>query len=279
MTIGTRPAPAPEPSSAPSSPEPSFARAAWITFGSLVAVGTLVYGVFWYVQAWSFERTSTRAVFAADARSLDVRNGAGSTRIVATEADEILVEAKITYGLRKPTDQSWVDGEKLVVRASCSAFLGQWCGVDYTIHVPADVEVLARGSGGGVRVEGIDGAVDVSSSGGGVRVDNVGGQLRLRASGGGISGSRLRSEVVDASSSGGGVRLTFAAPPSEAKVRSSGGGVTVVVPDTGGPYNIRASSSGGSVRTSGVRHDPASPRLIDVGSSGGGVTVRYPDDT
>ncbi|WP_131831093.1 hypothetical protein [Frankia sp. CcI49] len=272
MITETRPGPAPRP------PHRSGARAAWIAFGSVVAVTTLVYGAVSYMQLWAFDRSSTRGVFTQDVRSLDVHNGAGSTRIVATDADEIVVEAKVTYGLRKPTNESWVDGEKLVVQASCHPFLSQWCGVDYTIRVPADVAVHVRGSGGGVRVEGIDSAIDVSSSGGGVRVDDVGGPLRLRSSGGGITGQRLRSEMVDVSSSGGGVRLTFASAPSDAVVRSSGGGVTVVVPDTGEPYNIRASSSGGSVRTSQVRHDPSSPSRIDVGSSGGGVTVRYPDD-
>jgi hypothetical protein len=74
------------------------------------------------------------------------------------------------------------------------------------------------------------------------------------------------------------VRLAFSAAPHDVTVRSSGGGVTVVLPDTPGGYDVQASSSGGSVRTSEVHHDPASDRRIEVSSSGGGVTVRPPGE-
>lgn len=271
MITETRPAPSSK------QPEPGGARAAWIALGSIFAVATLLYGTFSIVQLLAFARTSTRDVFAEDVRSIDVRNGAGRTTIVATQGDEVVVEASITYGIQKPQNDSRVEGDQLVVRSDCSGF-AQWCTVNYTVRVPPDVEVYVRGSGGGVVIEGIDGAIDASSSGGGVRVDDVGGPLRLRASGGGINAQRLRSEVVDASSSCGGVRLSFSEPPTDVAASSSGGGVTVVLPDTTDAYNVSASSSGGSVRTSEVRHDPTSARRIAVDASGGGVTVRHPGE-
>lgn len=271
MITETRPAPMPKP------PDSSGGRAAWIALGSIFAVASLVYGAFFIVQLLAYATTSTREVFVEDVRSVDVRNGAGKTRIVATDDDEVVVEASITYGLQKPDNEATIEGDQLVVRSSCPGF-SQWCNVGYTIYVPADVAVVVRGSGGGVTVEGITGPIDASSSGGGVRVVDVRGPLRLRSSGGGITGERVRSGTVDANSSGGGVRLTFAEPPRDVAVHSSGGGVTVVVPETPEGYNIQASSSGGSVRTSEVRHDPASDRRIEVSSSGGGVTVRPPGE-
>ena len=251
MITETRPAPMPKP------PDSSGGRAAWIALGSFFAVASLVYGAFFIVQLLAYATTSTREVFVEDVRSVDVRNGAGKTRIVATDDDEVVVEASITYGLQKPDNEATIEGDQLVVRSSCPGF-SQWCNVGYTIYVPADVAVVVRGSGGGVTVEGITGPIDASSSGGGVRVVDVRGPLRLRSSGGGITGERVRSGTVDAN--------------------SSGGGVTVVVPETPEGYNIQASSSGGSVRTSEVRHDPASDRRIEVSSSGGGVTVRPPGE-
>lgn len=269
MITETRPQTAARP------PDPSGSRAAWIALGSLFAVAALAYGVFSIVQLLAFARTSTQETFTEQVASIDIRNGSGKTRIVATEGDEVIVEAKITHGLQKPSNDAHVDGDQLVVRSSCPTF-EQWCNVSYTIHVPADVDVTVRGSGGGVTVEGIEGALDASSSGGGLRVVDVSGPLRLRASGGGITADRVRSEVLDANSSGGGVRVTFTEPPRDVDVHSSGGGVTVVLPEAGSGYNIRASSSGGSVRTDEVHHDPASDRIIQVSSSGGGVTVRHP---
>jgi hypothetical protein len=267
----TRPTQAPKPSGSPGG------RAAWIALGSIFAAATLLYGVYSVVQLLAYAKTSTSTTFTEDVRSIDVRNGAGKTRIVATDDDEIVVEASITYGLQKPDNEATVEGDQLVVRSSCPTF-SQWCNVSYTILVPKDVDVVVRGSGGGITVEGIAGAIDASSSGGGVRVTDVSGSLRLRSSGGGITGERVRSETVDANASGGGVRISFAAPPRDVAVHSSGGGVTIVVPPVADGYNIQASSSGGSVRTSEVRHDPASDRRIEVSSSGGGVTVRPPGE-
>jgi hypothetical protein len=206
-----------------------------------------------------------------------VRSDAGSARIVGADRDDIVVDAKITYGLQKPGNEVRVEGDTLVVDSSCSAWSNTWCDVDYTVQVPRDVTVVARASGGGLRIEGLDGPVDASSSGGGVRVTDTGGDLRLSSSGGGVRGEGLRSPVVDADSSGGGVRLTFVEAPRTVRADSSGGGVTVEVP---GPfaYNIDADSSGGGVDVSGVRHDPTSERSITVDSSGGGVTVRYTEE-
>jgi hypothetical protein len=84
----------------------------------------------------------------------------------------------------------------------------------------------------------------------------------------------LTSSAVQAESSGGGVHLSFVQPPTNVDVTSSGGSVTVDLPDTGDFYRVDASASGGSVRN-GVRTDPSSARVIHATSSGGGVRVDY----
>lgn len=270
------------PSSPPSSaappprpPDPKGARTAWIALGSIIAVATLVYGVLSVVGLLSWAHKDVQFVFDDPVTTVDIDNDAGRVRVVAGAGDEIVVDADITYGLRDADVDAHVEGDRLLVRASCPIVVFGTCNVRYTVRVPADVAVRVRASGGGITVDGVEGAVDASSSGGGVRLVDTGGPIVARSSGGGVRGEDLRSDRVDASSSGGGVRLSFASPPSEVRASSSGGGVTVEVPDTPEPYAVQASSSGGSVRTSGVRHDPDSPRIIDVRSSGGGVTVRY----
>jgi hypothetical protein len=263
---------------APPQPGARGGRAAWVAAGSVFAVLALVYGTYTVVGLLAFAKAGTHvaydAVAAAGVVHVDVRNGSGHTTIVGTDGDEIVVDADLTYGLWKPSNETRIEGDTLVVRSSCSAFANTWCGVDYTISVPRGVSVLARGSGGGLTIEGVDGSIDASSSGGGVRVVDAGGTLHLRSSGGGVRGERLRAQIVDAGSSGGGVRLSFVEPPRRVDAGSSGGGVTIEVPS---PYAfaIHANSSGGGVDTSEVRHDPASDRTIHVSSSGGGVTVRY----
>lgn len=259
----------------PRKPDPKGTRTAWIAFGSIVAVATLVYGVLSVVGLLSWARKDVQLVFDDPVTTVDIDNDAGRVRVVAGSGDEVVVNANVTYGLRDAHVDAHVEGDRLIVRASCPIVIFGTCDVDYTVEVPADVAVRVRASGGGITIDGVEGAVDASSSGGGVRLVDTGGPIVARSSGGGVRGEDLRSESVDASSSGGGVRLSFTTTPDEVRARSSGGGVTVEVPDTPEPYAVQASSSGGSVRTSDVRHDPDSPRIIDVRSSGGGVTVRY----
>jgi hypothetical protein len=260
--------------------ERSVGRALWIVFGSIFAVVTLAYGTYTAVGLVAFARTSTHVVFDAeeirDVTRIDVRSDAGSTRIVGSDRDDIVVDARITYGLQKPDDDTRIEGDTLVVDSSCPALSNTWCNLDYTIYVPRQVAVQARASGGGLRIEGVDGPVDASSSGGGLRVADTGGNLRLDSSGGGVRGERLRSPVVDADSSGGGVRLSFVEAPTTVHADSSGGGITIEVPRPLA-FNIDADSSGGGVDVSEVRHDPTSERTISADSSGGGVTIRYAD--
>jgi hypothetical protein len=253
---------------------PQAGRQAWIILGSIFAVITLAYGTLSVIQLFAFARATEQYTFTDVVRAVDIHNETGSTTVIGAEGDEVVVDAKIVHGFRRPDiDAQVVDGV-LTVRATCSSWLDTWCIADLTVRVPRDVSLRADADGGGLRVEGIEGDVEVSSSGGGVRLVDVGGDIRARASGGGVRGEQLRSRVADVSSSGGGVRLSFVDPPDAVDARSSGGGVTIEVPS---PYAfvIDASSSGGGVDTSEVVHDPNADRTIRVRSSGGGVTVRY----
>jgi hypothetical protein len=260
----------------------TFNRAAWTALGSVFAVAALAYGTYTVVGLVAYAHEDTHVEFdaatSAGVARIEVHNDTGSARIVGLDdQDEIVVDADVTYGLHKPSNDVHIEGDTLVVRSSCSAWSNTFCDTDFVITVPSRVAVHASAAGGGLRIEGIDGTVDASSSGGGLHLRDVGGDLVLRSSGGGVTGDDLRSTAVEAGSSGGGVRLSFAEPPDNVDVGSSGGGVTIELPPPYA-YDIRARSSGGGVHTSEVRHDPSSGRIIDVSSSGGGVTIRYRTD-
>lgn len=265
------------PPSAPSAPPSrSSSRSAWIVAGSLFCVLSLAYGVFAVVDLLAFGRDHFQRTFTDTVTTIEIRNGAGSVRVEGTTGDDVAIDASIRRGLRKPSHREILTGDRLVLDANCPAMFTNMCNLDYAVRVPAGVSILIRSDGGGVRLLNVAGSVDASSSGGGIRVSGTTGALRLRSSGGGISGDGLRSAIVDASSSGGGVSLVFTAPPSSVVAGSSGGRVSIEVPDTPDAYRLAATSSGGGVSTS-IRTDPTSSRSIEAHSSGGGVTVRYPN--
>ena len=254
-------------------------RRTWIGAGAVMAVASLGWGTLQATSLLAFDRQSFRSSFTttetAAIQRIDIDNAAGSVDIVGSDRQDIAIDGHVVRGLQAPKHSERVTGNTLEIDATCHS-LSNFCSVDYDIQVPRDVAVRIRASGGGVRVTNVAGEQDIGSSGGGVRVEGADGALRLRSSGGGITAIGLRAAVADVSSSGGGVRLEFVDAPQTVRASSSGGGVTVVIPDTDVAYNVDASSSGGSVSRD-IRSDPESARSISVDSSGGGVTVQYPN--
>jgi hypothetical protein len=214
-------------------------RTAWLLGGSLFSVAAISFGAVNLVDLLAHEQSHVHVEFADSVRTLDVDSDGGSIHIEGTDATTVTVDAAISEGLRRGRHSEQVEGDRLVVRATCPAFLSQWCGVTYTIRVPRTTSVVVRSSDGSITVTG------------------------------------LASASVDARSSDGAVRIAFDAPPQHVVASSDDGGITVVVPDTPDPYLVDASSSDGGTDVR-VRTDPTSTRVIDAHSSDGRVTVRYP---
>jgi DUF4097 and DUF4098 domain-containing protein YvlB len=103
-------------------------------------------------------------------------------------------------------------------------------------------------SGGGIDVATGSGSLEATTSGGGIRVKDFNGPTRVNTSGGGLSLEHLVGEV-HGSTSGGSIHAVLSAPLGEAtKLTTSGGGITVRLPENEA-FNLDASTSGGSVRS------------------------------
>jgi hypothetical protein len=255
-------------------PKTRSIRTAWLAGGSLFAVAMLGYGSTQTVGLLAHQRRHAHTVISTPVRAMDVSSGAGRLRIQATTDPNITIDASISDGLFSPTHHESVQGDVLVIRSSCVPTFNTFCTVNYTIRVPQGLSIKARSSGDAISVTGLNGDLDLSSSGGGVRVNGGGGRMHLSSSGGPINATGISSDTVSTNSSGGGIHVSFAQPPSNVSASSSGGAVTIDLPNTGDAYHVQASSSGGSTHTD-VRIDPTSPRLVKAHSSGGGVRVRY----
>lgn len=103
-------------------------------------------------------------------------------------------------------------------------------------------------SGGGIEVAGGSGSLDGDTSGGSVTVRDFKGPTHVESSGGGITIENVTGKV-EGSTSGGSISARFSAPLSEeVKLGTSGGGVTLHVPDNSA-FDLDASTSGGSVNS------------------------------
>jgi Toastrack DUF4097 len=232
-------------------------RTAWLLGGSLFSVAAIAFGAFNLVDLLAHEEHHLHVEFTDAVRVVDIDTDGGSIHIEGTDATTTVVDADISQGLRSGDHSERVDGDRLVVRATCPAFGSQWCSATYTIRVPRGVAVQATSSDSSITVAGVDG------------------ELQLHSSDGGITATDVRSPTAAASSGDGRVALAFAAAPTQVRATSSDGAVTVVVPDTSDAYRVDATTSDGTTDVR-VRTDPASARVIDTHSSDGRVTVRYP---
>lgn len=166
------------------------------------------------------------------------------------------------------------------------SLFGRWgrgINIAYTLMVPFEYDVKLRTSGGGISVKKIDGDIDGRTSGGGIRTEELTGVINLTTSGGGIQADRLKGTIVlktsggsiavngalgdlsaqtsggpirlsdiegkvDARTSGGGITLRYLGENEGINLRTSGGSVTVHLPEEI-DANISARTSGGSVST------------------------------
>ncbi|WP_163710737.1 DUF4097 family beta strand repeat-containing protein [Mangrovibacterium lignilyticum] len=115
-------------------------------------------------------------------------------------------------------------------------------GISLTITLPQQMSCNVSSSGGGLKIDGVEGAHVFSSSGGGVQLVNVSGTTEAKSSGGGVKATNQHGD---------------------ARLSSSGGGVTV----DGAQGSVYARSSGGGVHLNDIHGD------ADASSSGGGVSV------
>lgn len=253
-------------------------RIAWIAVGSIAAAtGLLVAGTS-VASAFARDSETTRQVVRDPVEVLEVDGHHNvSVRIVGSDRDDVVVEAVAHRGLLTPDQDVEVQGDRLHVSSSCGPFspfaVGLFCGTEYTISVPADLDVEVDGAGG-VTVVDVAGRVDVSANGGSVTLDGASGPVDVSADGGSVDGVGLRTAVVDASADGGSIDLAFAAPPRRLDLSSDGGSVVVELPDAPVAYRVDTSADGGRVDTQ-IRTDPEADRAITAHSDGGSVVLRY----
>ncbi|MEV2275648.1 DUF4097 family beta strand repeat-containing protein [Nocardiopsis sp. NPDC049922] len=274
---------------ASSSKEPGGFRAGpWMLLGAVLVValiGVTVVSVLGNVTVDRERRGDT----LGSAAFLEIDNDtAGDVTVSAGAGDEVALERTLRSGpFQEPGDDVEEEDGGTFVEAECEGlwFLGGDCAVDYDVTVPEGTQVTVSTTSGRIRVENVDGRLDLSSTSGDVVVsDNVGDVAASSTSGGlelaGVEGSveaettaggilaSGSGESLSAESVSGGVDVSgFTARTVEAA--STSGAVVV----GGGFASAEVSTTSGSVE---VATEDAFDRL-SVDSTSGAVRVRVPE--
>jgi hypothetical protein len=238
-------------------------RIGWRVAGTVVAVLMLGIGTANAVGALAHDTWRVHRVIATPVTVVDVATSGGSITAVGTagsaETEGVVVDMTVSRGLETPSHSEDVVGDRAVLRSHCVPFVGYtFCQVDYVIHVPDGVAVVAHSDGGDVAVSDVHGDVDISSSGGDLSARDVEAQRAVFGTDGGdVTTNGLSATTIEARSSGGDVGLVLGSSPTTVRASSDGGDVEIVLPDTRDAYRVNISSDGGSTEAA-VRTDPAS---------------------
>ena len=136
-------------------------------------------------------------------------------------------------------------------------------------NIQGNVEM--RTSGGAIRLENIEGQAEVATSGGSIRANKVTQGLKARTSGGSLNLQEI-SGSLEARTSGGSIDVLIINPIEYIEVSTSGGNVTVEVPENLG-YDLEL--TGSRVRTELRNFTGSSSRDAIKGSmNGGGIPLK-----
>jgi hypothetical protein len=177
----------------------------------------------------------------------------------------------VSYSLVRPhlRWETTPTGETALVGQSCPFF--SYCNAQPTLAVPAGQTAEAYSGSGDMQASGVGGALTLGDGSGDIGLDNLPGPLVLDDSSGDISGDDLASATVRAHDWSGDVDLSFSRAPDQVRVSDSSGDIRVV-PPTGVPYLVMASTSSGSTSID-VPTNPSSHHIIYLTDASGDIAV------
>jgi DUF4097 and DUF4098 domain-containing protein YvlB len=226
-------------------------------------------------SAVAAEKMFDRSFDATPGQRLKVEADGGSISVTGTEGQKVVVHIRATGSddrleeLQLSADR---DGEGVSVIAKRKREISGWFTnsprVEVTIQVPRQYNVDLQSSGGGLKVQRLNGTANGRTSGGSIDLEAIQGTVQMRTSGGSINARGLNGKT---------------------ELNTSGGAISVDQVQGG----LRAHTSGGPIRVeraSGVIDVQTSGGSINVGleganegivakTSGGGITLRVPGTT
>jgi len=272
MTTSTLPAasaPAPTDPGRPGGPN------GWLVIGGVLTVTLIVLGAL-SVAGWLGYRTETQteSYRTPGLRTIAVDIDAGDLTVLPGAGDTVDVTRRLRYAYERPTiDERW-DGQALHVSTDCRiTWVGPGCAVDYTLTIPAEVEVRASTSTGDITVRNILGKLELSTSTGDISVLGARHVVSLHTSTGDINAVDLASDEARASTSTGDITLRFVSSPSSVVASTGTGDLTIVLPEEQA-YHVVAETSTGDIDVD-VRREDTADRAISARTSTGDIEIRY----
>jgi hypothetical protein len=239
-------------------------------------------------------------------------NVTGQLTIKPTAARQATLTGTATYSVVRAALAGHTSGGTTTLGYGCAFPTGN-CGLDATVTVPATVTTLTANSGGGdATVTGTTGPVKLSTGDGNLSVSHASGPLTLNTGSGSIQVSAVRSPALSASSGDGNIQatgvnsktiamntdsgiidgsggiatatisassgdgditITFTSVPSDVRVNTDSGNVTLLLPRNSTAYHITANTDQGHVTDGTVPQTSSAAHVITASSGSGDITI------
>jgi len=281
-----------------------------LALGVPVCLLLIAYNGFALVATFGEGKYPVSYTLPAGAKSLTLSDAGGQVAIKQMPVSQATLTGTARYTLIRSTVTEHTTGDRTTIGSHCPLTLVGDCELDATVSVPVGLPVSASTGGGNASVTGTTGPVTLSSGGGDLSADHVAGLLSLNTSGGNIqvnaitaptltassgggditadgvssgtftantSGGNIQATVssprVTAGSGGGDIEIVFTTDPSNVRVSTSGGNITIVLPKDRTAYNYTATTAGGNIGDSTIPYDPSSKNVITATTGGGHISI------
>jgi DUF4097 and DUF4098 domain-containing protein YvlB len=251
--------------------------------------------ILWCLPAAAAEGSFERTLQVTGAVSLDITTGSGSIQIRTGSGSEVRVSGHIKstdwFGNNEervkqieanpPIQQS---GNDIRIGHLDSDLLHN-ISISYELVVPAETQLHSHTGSGNQTIEGLHGAVEVSSGSGGLKVSDIGSRVRAETGSGDIDINRVQGTVRTRAGSGS-IHATSIAGGFDAETGS--GRISL---EQSAPGSVRVDTGSGGMELRGVRGsldaragsggiqaegEPSGPWTLHTGS--GTVRVRLPSN-
>ena len=197
--------------------------------------------------------------------TIELVDSSGSVTVRGVEgATETTIDRIVSYRGEREFDETHEVRDDTLELHGC----GRRCSVDYTVDVPAGVDVRGSTSNGSIKLRAV-GEVEVNTSNGRIELEDVTGRVVAETSNGRIEGSDLTGDGIRATTSNGAIDLELGTA-QDVEASTSNGSIDLTVPEDS--YRVSTDTSNGRTEL-GVANDPDGQFSLDLRTSNGSITV------
>ena len=256
----------------PDRPAPGH-RPGLLTGLAVLLVAVLVGG--WFVATRVFGREDlnvTTSAATAGATSVHIDGSNADVTVEPSPDSAVHVHATGQFAGTAPDIRARTADGVTTVTLHCGSGWLNWCDINATVQLPADLALRMNTDNGSLTATGITGNLDLTSDNGDLDIRGGGSTITAVTDNGHVWIRDSTASSVTLRSNNGGVEAEMRTVPKSMDVQTDNGDVDLTVPGSA-KYDVKSNTDNGTVKIQ-VGLDSDSGSHIVVATDNGDITVR-----